>query len=485
LSEPDTISVQVYDRDDPSKVAVKVDHWESYDIDNPPPWEGAAGTFSLTPSPTPAIFDALKDSEGSKIEIMEGDSLQFTGIIEDTDGGSTPDGKTLTLTGRDMSLFLVDSAAPRMSLKGYTFKRLIEALLQPWYPDFINGIHNNNAVNSYRMMGYRRGHKDYHKFGHLMGFSKKDPPLQSKELRAVYFKDKKTYSSPYGGYDAEAGVHEWGYGVGTKIQFKKRSGGWAVRGGKNSPEFRGLDDEVLKRIRGGERVKDVIDQLAKQVACMSFMTADAYFCVTRPRYNVRPYSKLKFKVGHQGEVKAVNRRKSIADRHSIHWATGKGRTSKSKKGRDASHRIGCVDPSPAFWRFTEGASVYAQEMTERLYKPTIMEARRGSRDEKMLRRMVRTKMEESIVKSFQYEIQVKGHRNNGLLWQPDTNIELQEDVFGFDGELYVSGRRFVKEINGGTSTVLRATVPDVYLAVDHDEMSDDDYANYLHRMVNF
>jgi prophage tail gpP-like protein len=481
MSEKDTISVQVYDRDDPSKVAVRVDHWESYDIDNPPPWEGAAGTFSLTPSPTTAIFKALRDSYGSKIDIWEGEDLQFTGIIDDVDSGATPDGKTITLSGRDMSGLLVDSAAPRMSLKGYTFKRLLETLLQPWYPSFINGIHNNNAVNFYRMVGIKKLGKTYRD----VKVTDEGPSFEVKRHKVGYLSNKKVY--PKGFTNAGAGSdpsHRIAQTelMGPHIKFRTA---WKVRGGKNSPVFRGLDDEVLKRIRGGERVKDIVDQLSKQIACMNFMTADAWFCVTRPRYTHRPYSKLKFKVGHTGEVKAVKRRISIADRHSIHWATGKGRTSKTKKGRTASHHIGCFDPSPAFWRYLPDTTgqINVGNFEERLYKPTILEARRGSRTSKMLRRMVRTKMEEAIVKAFEYEIQVAGHRNNGILYNNDAVIELQENLHEFDGDLYIAGRRFVKELHGGTSTVLRCTIPDVYLAVDHDEMNDEDYAEYLRYRV--
>jgi prophage tail gpP-like protein len=169
----------------------------------------------------------------------------------------------------------------------------------------------------------------------------------------------------------------------------------------------------------------------------------------------------------------------------VHWATGKGRTSKTKKGRDASHGIGCFDPSPAFWKYLAdvGGRINIGDFEERLYKPTILEARRGSRTSKMLRRMVRTKMEESIVKAFEYEIQVAGHRNNGILWCNDAVVELQEDIHEFNGDLYIAGRRFVKELTGGTSTILRATIPEIYLAVDHDEMSDEDWAEYLRYRV--
>jgi prophage tail gpP-like protein len=437
LAFQDTIVVEIFDRDDPTKIAARLDHWEAYDIKNPPPWEGCA-SFSLTPSPTKAVFE-LFDTPGQKIKISSGYHPQFTGIVDAVSSGATPQGKTITITGRDMSGLLVDSAAPRMSLKGYTFKKLTETLLQPWYPEYVEGITTNNAVNFYRMTGIRR--RDKHHFGHLVGMTKKDPPSQTKVIKAAYFVDKKVYSSPYGGYDVETSPHAWGQAV-------------------------------------GKRVKDVIDQLAKQVAGCAWMTADAWWFVGRPRYNEKPYNKLVAKPGQLEYVKAVERVVSIADRHSIHWATGKGRTVKTKRGRNASHRVGCFDPSPAFWKDT-----YSRALDERLYKPTILEARRGSRDDKMLRRMVRTKMEESIVKAYQYEWQVRGHHNNDILWNTDACVEVQDEIHNVNDEFYICGRRFVKSIQGGTSTVLQLCPANIYLAVDHDEMNDDDYADYLRQRV--
>jgi prophage tail gpP-like protein len=473
LAFQDTITVEIFDRDDPTKIAAKLDHWEAYDINNPPPWEGCA-SFSLTPSPTKAVFE-LFDVPGQKIKITSGYHPQFTGIVDEISSGATPNGKTITITGRDMGGLLVDSAAPRMSLKGYTFKKLVETLLQPWHPEYIEGITTNNAVNFYRMTGIAR--KDKHHFGHMVGMTKKDPASQTKVIKAAYFVDKKTYSSPYGGYDVEQSPHGWGQAVGTKIKVRTTRE-WRVKGGKNSPEFRGFDNDILKRIRGGERVKDVIDQLAKQVAGCAWMTGDSWFFVGRPRYSEKPYTKLVAKPGQLEYVKAVKRVVSIADRHSIHWATGKGRSVKTKRGRSASHRVGCFDPSPAFWKDT-----YSRTLDERLYKPTILEARRGSRDEKMLRRMVRTKLEESLVKAYQYEWQVRGHHNNDILWNVDACVEVQDEIHNVNDDFYICGRRFVKSLQGGTSTVLQLCPKDIYLAVDHDEMNDDDYADYLRQRV--
>jgi prophage tail gpP-like protein len=257
---------------------------------------------------------------------------------------------------------------------------------------------------------------------------------------------------------------------------------WKIQGGKNSAYFAGFDEPQTKRIRGGERVMDVIKDIVQGIACFVQMTCDQWLCVAKPRYDEKPYGKLVFQIGQEGHVKAVSRRVSIGERFSIYLANSRYRRDKTDKGLDASYKSAAFDPSPAFFKWTDGGD----SMEERLYKPTILEAKRNGRNATMLRRLVRRKMEEALVKGSTYEWQVMGHRDpsSGLLYAPDAAIEVQDEMNDLIGDYYITDRTFRKDLTSGTTTTLKMIPSGIWL-VDSDGWTDEEYADYMHWKADF
>jgi len=458
----DRVVVAVHDGDDPSRW-INVDKWQSYEIVQSV-WEDC-NRFTLNPTPT---WDMLKMFRypGQSLDITCNGFPQIEGIVDRCDARAAPLGKGLVLAGRCHAGLLIDSSAPRTGVAGKTFKQLLQTLLQPWYPKYIAGITTNNAVNFYRMIGKKAKAIEVPTYGSLLPGEAGKQGLTTGGLGVPRVVTKKVAT-------LTAGKNVVGSFRGTPLTVGeiKYTTVWKVKGGKNSPQFRGVDEPHLKRIRGGEKVMDIIKDVAKQVACMCFMAADSWFVVSKPRYKEQTYGKLVFKRKGNIHVRSVTRATSIADRFSMTLAHGKGKKKRGSKGKDARHTYGVADPSPAFWNQDS-----AGNLREQLYKAAILEARRGAKNAQMLRRLVRTKMEEAAVKALDYRWEVNGHHDpaSGLLYAPDACLEVLDEVHGVSGLHYIVDVNKYQRTDGGTYCDLRLIPAWIWL-LDSEDMSDADY----------
>lgn len=459
-AEEDRLTVAIHDRQDWSQW-INIDKWEEYNVFHSV-WDDC-GQFSLTPTPTDDLLKTFR-YPGQGIEIWCNERPQMTGIVEQVSPGATASGATtLQLSGRDNAGLLVDSSAPRMGIVGLTFRQLIEKLLQPWYPKRIAGITTNNAVNFYRMVGKKV--KVYEQM-----------PVRPYEnwipRKVAYVTNAKQIT---------ASAKALGYqDVGPRIEWRDMTK-WKVKGGVNSPQFAGTDEPHFKRIRGGEKVMDIIKDVCQSVACFATLSPELWFTVAKPRYSEQPYEKLVFKSkGNVGHVQSVERSSSISNRFSVYMAYGKGKKTRTSKGRDNRHSYGAYDPSPAFWKYDKNGQIQ-----EALYKPCIVEARRGSKNSQMLRRLVRTKMEENACRALDYTWTVTGHRDpgSGIQYAPDACIEVQDEKFGVKGLHYIVSVRQLRGLRGTTSE-LRLIPANIWL-YDTQDLSDEKYAEWMSGIIGW
>lgn len=71
----------------------------------------------------------------------------------------------------------------------------------------------------------------------------------------------------------------------------------------------------------------------------------------------------------------------------------------------------------------------------------------------------RWKAERGLFDSWQYVIQVKGHSQNGVFYEPDTFAEVDDTVNGVQGVLYVSAVRYARDFRSGQTTTLTLRKP--------------------------
>lgn len=255
--------------------------------------------------------------------------------------------------------------------------------------------------------------------------------------------------------------------------------------GKKSPVYRGITTERswTKRSKPGDKIADLIKQMAQEIACHVWMTADGALVVARPQYNQDPDTfgrglyQVCDKAGNITDSNChVSWDPSIADRFS-HWnVTGQGTPKASLAGKDISERY-CItqDPSPGF---------YTTSGTNRLHKENNLSLK-SLQDKKMTRRLARTRLEKSIIESYDMRITVNGHRpfDTGPLWAVDTMVNVRLDPWGVNKPHYVIGRVFNKDPGAGETTELELIPANIWLAIDHDVVNDSQYYNDLKELI--
>ncbi len=431
MSLDDYIRLEIEDRDDPTKW-IQIDRWEDYTITSNL-WEQCD---SFTLRPTPDLYPQFL-AGNQKVRIWCEEALQITGKTDDRDSSSSPSSESLNIGGRDMAAFLVDSAADPLDLTKMTLASLAHEMCDPWMPDWITSVVTDNAPNFYRLVGKKGRY--------------------TQDTIRVWNETTQTYED--------------------KTVGKKYIRG--VKGGRSSPEYRGVDQDRIRSTStdGGERRWDVLDEHAKRVACAMWMTSDASLFIGRPRYDESVHEpSLTYKLNGSGNVLEANFRASCAERFSD-WkflAQGSG----SKATRDASkinHKINVRDP---------GSSFFAQDadgnLQRRCYVPTTIRVEKGCHDLNLLRRLARGRMERSALQTFVYTLVVAGHKSeNGLLWATDCCVDVQDEKHGITGAHYIIGRDFRHDKDRGPYTTLHLIPSGVWLALDHDEITDEEYDDYM------
>jgi prophage tail gpP-like protein len=255
--------------------------------------------------------------------------------------------------------------------------------------------------------------------------------------------------------------------------------------GKSSPLYRSISTERdwATRSKPGERIWDTIQKLAEEIACHVWMSSDGKIVVARPQYAQDPdiYGEGLYQLTNKaGEVTRSNCHvawdPSIADRFS-HWnVTGQGMPKASAQGKELTdHYKKSEDPSPGFFR---GAY-------NRLHKENNLSVR-SVKDTKMVTRLARTRMEKSIIDSYDMKVTVLGHRPfvGAPLYTVDTMINCRFDTWGVNRPHYIIGRTFTNS-GDGEMTELDLIPPDIWLAMDHDAESDSGYLSKLKQAVDW
>jgi prophage tail gpP-like protein len=425
----DHVWIDVEDRTDATKWHT-VDKFQEYEIKQN--LFNEVGTFSLVPTPTSDCKGIFWSGE-QRIRIMCNDALQFTGVTDDCESGAaTGEGSYMNLTGRDMGRWLQDVAfLEGKSFAGWTLQRFVEYATAPWEPTYIRSVVVDDAPAHYVMSAKQRSR---------WRTIRKDGKLQRVKVT-----------------------------------------GSRQRAGKASPYYRGIDLDKLrqKRVSPGASRIGHIRQFAAQVACFVYMTAQAQMFVGRPSYDRVEYDDLVF-TSRGSNVLAATWQPSTSKRYATYTIIAQGRSARTKKGRDNNRKIDVVDPSPAFWQLkTDGT------LQQRLYKPQVLTVPNGCQNKKLLRRLARTTVEEAAVKSYNYEVELMGHSRDGVLWAPNACVNVRDDYNGVYGQHMIVGRRFRKSIDEGTTTVLTLIPSEVWLYLDHDDINDNDWQDWIRTRVTW
>jgi prophage tail gpP-like protein len=391
MNSPEVI-VEVTDPDNPGKPPVAVrplGYSIRHDMRESP------DSFDLTVSPFDGGAFKLAGMQKTKIWFNrpgKGATLRMVGRTDERTGGTTDGGRDLSITGRDMSLHLIDTDAPPGSIKNISLQKLAEKYATPFgiavqVPGFPNAPVNSNGdfsfvltdpqLDTYKMAG-RRGGKKHKAFTAASNINKKD---------------------------------------------------WRVQ--PNTPCW------------------DVLSKYGQQVGVVPFMLGQA-ICLTRPNYlsDLDLYGDgLKTTTAGSNTLSADLRISAMA-RYAVYKAKTKGSTAgptktvtipgfgtvKKKTVKSVTYRDYVIDPSPAFWedtsfgllaRFAEQSGANVGDRHGRVKEV------RGEwfGDRELMRRALRSEMERRALEAWEYRVDVRGlTAENGSYWTQDTMVKVIDDT---------------------------------------------------------
>jgi prophage tail gpP-like protein len=347
-----------------------------------------------------------------------------------------PHGPQIELTGRDFGGLLEDESAPYINLTNRTLSNILSLLVAP-FSDRITKIITDNRANRYAVSGVKITKAQLRRLEQ----QKKTPRSQKKYQDAVRsYKAARPVYAPYS-----------------------------------------QDRFFESTVQPGEKIWELIDRLAKHIGMSAWMTADGELCMGRPDYKQPPVAALYHYLDDAGNSIDSNclitRSPDIGDRYSDYVSLGQGRTMATAEGAAVSdHHYTAQDPSRSFWYDAQ---------VRRLQKRDVRVVRNTSH-RKHLRRFARTEMELRAVRSYNMIATVTGHRAfpGGPLWACDTTVDVEYDPKEINAPHYIRRRGFNHDKGSGKSTDMTLIPIDIWLAHDHDYVSDLAYFNATRKVFD-
>lgn len=402
--------------------------WLSYEVESD--MFTAADGFTLRVAPTKEYLDFFQDA-GHNVRIYYADNLIMTGIIEATPFNVGMHGPQIELTGRDLAALLIDDSMAPMDLENQTLKAILDKIIADHSGD-IRGIITDNSANRYGLLG------------------KKVSWNKVRALRKTTATKENTKK--------------------LKAEIAKQRAALASR----PPLYaQYTTDQSFKRYTElGEKRWAIISRLTKMIGMAAWMSADGYLCVSRPNYEQSPIGRLFVHVDDNGNTTDSNCIMTVSpdcgNRYSDYLCFGQGRANVTSRGKDLSEwQAMARDPSRAFW----------WDSLQRRRLKTDVTTVKNIGNKKQINRFVRTKMERNAVNGYNCTATVEGHKiwQDGPLWTTDTTVDVDFQPKQIKAPHYIRRRQFVYDTDQGKLTNLTPMPCDIWLAVDHDTLSDSAY----------
>lgn len=103
--------------------------WQSYSIDSDLLTPADAFDVSLGVPPNMPIPDLI--NAGDKVEVLVGEDVVLTGIVDSVNASTAKNGRQLKVSGRDGAAILLDCSAPMFNAQNLNLKDIIDKLVKP------------------------------------------------------------------------------------------------------------------------------------------------------------------------------------------------------------------------------------------------------------------------------------------------------------------------------------------------------------------
>lgn len=459
------VAIKLIDPRDRS-IVHKIDRWQSYQVS-----QGikTPGTFEFVPSDTDSIRKIFSGGTFQKqwfggwvCEIEAYGARIFTGVVDEPSDDVSTTSSEIRIAGRSNAGLLIDGAIrpENFNLFDLSLLNIAKKLTSPWR-SFIREVITDFAASRFILQG--RGATTSRRTEASIDIS--GPTRVAKASRGLLL--------------APRVIEQVGQTIFTPPA-RKTVRRTSRAFGKSSPFYRGISaDKLQVKLSAGNKVWSTLERFSKHIASHLWMTPEGDLILARPAYKqatdiygrglVLRWSDLENKARGDSNVLGCRLETTIANRHSEYLVLGSGANKKTSLGRALIRKTWTTkDPSPAFWERSNGVLG-----NQRLYKPETIEVKRLS-DEKLVRRIARTQMEEAAINSISYEFQAQSHlAETGALWAYDSMTRVLDERHGIEDAFYIHGRDLSYDLNGGEQTTIKLWPPGVWLGVDHDAVPGD------------
>lgn len=223
-----------------------------------------------------------------------------------------------------------------------------------------------------------------------------------------------------------------------------------IRSARIAELERGLFQNV--KVEPGERVFEILDRASRKLGFLLWCAADGTGIIARPNFTQSPIYELHHHAMDHPQARQNNIIESEvtergAERYAAYRFLGTAGNSKKDYGTAARFRSDLED----------------DEMPVVMpYRRLLIESVEG-KTRKEIDTQAKRDLQQRRFDGLELNYTVRGHRNRGLLWQADTMAIVEDSLNAVTGSYYVSGRRFVGDVNGGQRTELRLHRPGTLL----------------------
>lgn len=394
--------------------------------------------------PADAFTITLANDEGKlaglirkfdECKIWLGDTLQLTGRVDDVTWRNGPGaGATVEVTGRDRFGFLVDAAADPETIQNLDLQAIAQRMGGSEVPTW--NVHNeaNRAALKRARSKLAAAERNLIKNAQVafdVGLdAQRQAVEQAERFRAVDEREAEKLLRQALDNDPEK-LAEGVRAAGQKSLARARD---------NVSRLRARVYPRIKVSPGQARIA-VIVEAAKRAGLLVWCAADGTGVISAPHYEQRPLytiynlpPNLPTDALHLNNARAFSVTESGRKQFSEYrFGSTSGNTSAADK-RSSIHEHTIRDDEVPFHKpkFITGASHNRAQARSR----ANLEQQRARFDSLVL------------------QITVRGHRSSGNLWQPDTLVNVADEVSGFSDVYYLARRRFRVDVSAGQVTEL-------------------------------
>ncbi len=427
---------------------VRITEWVTYSIDSDLLTPADGFSFQIeVPGDRDArrrLLDATRP--GNELRVYVGDDvgegaprsryIQMIGLIEDREiSGTREEGTTISIEGRDLASYLVDSSV-EPTLDVSADMRLVDLVTAAVEPYDIAVVTDSYAAQ--RTLQGGQGSPD--EAARRAGVPPRSYSLAQQEEAT---RTGRPVDSPLGtdeelqeslftatGDRLDATV------LALQTRRAARSG-YANVMGPGDIERLAIKDA---RPQIGETVWAFIERHCTRLGVLMWMSPLGRLILSSPQYSQRPRYRAVRRYEDDPEdptnILEAKLHESIGDRHSKVAVYGRGNVRSSER---QPVRGEAVDDA---WPADLPKPLYLQETDIRTGDAAARKA---------LRELMRHKRD-----AFAFDITLPDHGANGYLYAVDSTIAIVDEVTGVEGTFYITKRTFKKSREGGTSTSIRA-----------------------------